>query len=84
MCVRELGERRRVCAAAAGLRAAEAAGGGGERCRRGVPSLSSSVSVRLLVVDENDNAPLVLHPSAQDSSPPSSELVPAGAEAGTW
>ncbi|XP_040502998.1 protocadherin beta-4-like [Gallus gallus] len=48
----------------------------------GSPPLSSSVSVRLLVVDENDNAPLVLHPSAQDSSPPSSELVPAGAEAG--
>ncbi|XP_040538505.1 protocadherin beta-4-like isoform X2 [Gallus gallus] len=44
----------------------------------GSPPLSSSVSVRLLVVDENDNAPLVLHPSAQDSSPPSSELVPAG------
>uniref|UniRef100_A0A8V0YA27 Cadherin domain-containing protein n=1 Tax=Gallus gallus TaxID=9031 RepID=A0A8V0YA27_CHICK len=30
----------------------------------GSPPLSSSVSVRLLVVDENDNAPLVLHPSA--------------------
>ncbi|POI19271.1 hypothetical protein CIB84_016985, partial [Bambusicola thoracicus] len=48
----------------------------------GSPALSSSVSVRLLVVDENDNAPLVLHPGAQDGSPPSSELVPAGAAAG--
>ncbi|XP_072204447.1 protocadherin beta-15-like [Excalfactoria chinensis] len=48
----------------------------------GSPPLSSTVSVRLLVVDENDNAPLVLHPGAQDGSPPSSELVPAWAEAG--
>ncbi|OXB52436.1 hypothetical protein ASZ78_013608 [Callipepla squamata] len=47
----------------------------------GSPALSSNVTVRLMVVDENDNAPLVLHP-AQDSSPPSSELVPAWAEAG--
>ncbi|NXJ03333.1 PCDBF protein, partial [Odontophorus gujanensis] len=47
----------------------------------GSPALSSNVTVRLVVVDENDNAPLVLHP-AQDSSPPSSELVPAWAEAG--
>ncbi|XP_065591024.1 protocadherin beta-15-like [Cyrtonyx montezumae] len=47
----------------------------------GSPALSSNVTVRLVVVDENDNAPLVLHP-AQDSSPPSSELVPAWAEVG--
>ncbi|OXB51639.1 hypothetical protein ASZ78_013630, partial [Callipepla squamata] len=47
----------------------------------GSPALSSNVTVRLMVVDENDNAPLVLHP-AQNSSPPSSELVPAWAEAG--
>uniref|UniRef100_A0A8B9SK27 Cadherin domain-containing protein n=1 Tax=Anas platyrhynchos TaxID=8839 RepID=A0A8B9SK27_ANAPL len=47
----------------------------------GTPPLSTNVTVRLLVVDENDNAPLVLHP-AQDSSPPSSELVPASAEVG--
>ncbi|KAM9184612.1 protocadherin beta-15-like [Mergus octosetaceus] len=47
----------------------------------GSPPLSTNVTVRLLVVDENDNAPLVLHP-AQDSSPPSSELVPASAEVG--
>ncbi|XP_031411493.1 putative protocadherin beta-18 [Meleagris gallopavo] len=48
----------------------------------GSPPLSSTVGVRLLVVDENDNAPLVLHPSAQDGSPPWSEPVPAWAEAG--
>ncbi|NXU33397.1 PCDBD protein, partial [Thalassarche chlororhynchos] len=47
----------------------------------GSPPLSANVTVRLVVVDENDNAPLVLHP-AQDSSPQSSELVPMSAEAG--
>uniref|UniRef100_A0A663N045 Protocadherin gamma-C3 n=1 Tax=Athene cunicularia TaxID=194338 RepID=A0A663N045_ATHCN len=47
----------------------------------GTPPLSANVTVRLLVVDENDNAPLVLYP-AQDSSPASSELVPMSAEAG--
>ncbi|XP_071879719.1 protocadherin beta-4-like [Anas platyrhynchos] len=47
----------------------------------GSPPLSTNITVCLLVVDENDNAPLVLHP-AQDSSPPSSELVPASAEVG--
>ncbi|XP_021239008.1 protocadherin beta-15-like, partial [Numida meleagris] len=47
----------------------------------GSPALSASVGVRLVVLDENDNAPLVLHP-AQDGSPPGSELVPAGADAG--
>ncbi|XP_065591023.1 protocadherin beta-15-like [Cyrtonyx montezumae] len=47
----------------------------------GSPALSSNVTVRLVVVDENDNAPLVLHP-AQDSSPPSSELVPAWTKVG--
>ncbi|XP_075623008.1 protocadherin beta-15-like [Balearica regulorum gibbericeps] len=50
-------------------------------CDAGSPRLSANVTVRLVVVDENDNAPLVLHP-AQDSSPPSSELVPVSAEAG--
>ncbi|XP_065705048.1 protocadherin beta-15-like [Patagioenas fasciata] len=47
----------------------------------GSPALSSNVTVRLVVVDENDNAPLVLYPS-QDTSPLSSELVPMSAEAG--
>ena len=47
----------------------------------GSPPLSANVTVRLVVVDENDNAPLVLYP-LQDSSPPSSELVPVSAEAG--
>ncbi|KAM6380450.1 protocadherin beta-15-like [Pluvialis apricaria] len=47
----------------------------------GSPPLIANVTIRLVVVDENDNAPVVLHP-AQDSSPPSSELVPVSAEAG--
>ncbi|NXO88212.1 PCDBD protein, partial [Sitta europaea] len=47
----------------------------------GSPPLRANVSVRLLVLDENDNAPLVLYP-AQDSSPASSELVPVAAQAG--
>ncbi|KAK2544721.1 protocadherin beta-15 [Columba livia] len=47
----------------------------------GSPALSSNVTVHLVVVDENDNAPLVLYPS-QDSSPLSCELVPMSAEAG--
>ncbi|XP_069725651.1 protocadherin beta-15-like [Phaenicophaeus curvirostris] len=47
----------------------------------GSPPLSANVTVHVVVVDENDNAPVVLHP-AQDSSPASSELVPMSAEAG--
>ncbi|NXL77444.1 PCDBD protein, partial [Leptocoma aspasia] len=47
----------------------------------GSPPLRANVTVRLVVLDENDNAPLVLYP-AQDSSPASSELVPVSAEAG--
>ncbi|NWQ83285.1 PCDBF protein, partial [Columbina picui] len=47
----------------------------------GSPPLSANVTVHLVVVDENDNVPLVLYPS-QESSPPSSELVPMSAEAG--
>ncbi|XP_071425985.1 protocadherin beta-15-like [Pithys albifrons albifrons] len=47
----------------------------------GSPPLTANVTVRLVVVDENDNAPVVLYP-AQDSSPASSELVPMAAEAG--
>uniref|UniRef100_A0A8C3MA52 Uncharacterized protein n=1 Tax=Geospiza parvula TaxID=87175 RepID=A0A8C3MA52_GEOPR len=47
----------------------------------GSPPLRANVTVRLVVLDENDNAPLVLYP-AQESSPASSELVPVSAEAG--
>ncbi|KAM9226373.1 protocadherin gamma-A2-like [Leptosomus discolor] len=34
----------------------------------GAPALSSNVSVRLVIVDENDNAPQVLYPPASSSS----------------
>ncbi|XP_062358017.1 protocadherin beta-15-like [Cinclus cinclus] len=47
----------------------------------GSPPLRANVTVRLVVLDENDNAPLVLYP-AQDGSPAASELVPVAAEAG--
>ncbi|NXK93011.1 PCDBD protein, partial [Formicarius rufipectus] len=47
----------------------------------GSPPLRANVTVHLVVLDENDNAPVVLYP-AQDSSPASSELVPMSAEAG--
>ncbi|XP_065546595.1 protocadherin beta-15-like [Lathamus discolor] len=47
----------------------------------GSPPLIANVTILISVVDENDNAPLVLYPS-QDSSPASSELVPTSAEAG--
>ncbi|KAM6380449.1 protocadherin gamma-A10-like [Pluvialis apricaria] len=44
----------------------------------GAPALSSNVSVRLVIVDENDNAPQVLYPPASVS--PSSGAVWAGVE----
>ncbi|NXD74408.1 PCDB4 protein, partial [Eolophus roseicapillus] len=47
----------------------------------GSPPLSANVTIRVVVVDKNDNAPLVLYPS-QESNAPSSELVPVSAEAG--
>ncbi|XP_063269777.1 protocadherin beta-15-like [Prinia subflava] len=47
----------------------------------GSPPLRANVTVRLLVLDQNDNAPLVLYPG-QDGSPAPTELVPVSAEAG--
>ncbi|XP_068062405.1 protocadherin gamma-A10-like [Anomalospiza imberbis] len=55
----------------------------------GAPALSSNVSVRLLIVDENDNAPQVLYPPAAAAAAAGSgaawsgvELAPRWAEAG--
>ncbi|NWW11591.1 PCDG5 protein, partial [Oreocharis arfaki] len=55
----------------------------------GAPALSSNVSVRLLIVDENDNAPQVLYPPAAPSAAGSGgggwsgvELAPRSSEAG--
>ncbi|XP_077166924.1 protocadherin beta-16-like isoform X11 [Paroedura picta] len=47
----------------------------------GSPPLSSQVMVRVVVVDENDNAPFILYP-LQNGTSPSNDLVPRGAEAG--
>uniref|UniRef100_A0A8C6AM12 Cadherin domain-containing protein n=1 Tax=Monodon monoceros TaxID=40151 RepID=A0A8C6AM12_MONMO len=48
---------------------------------RGSPALSSQALVRVLVADDNDNAPFVLYP-LQNASATCTELVPRAAEAG--
>ncbi|XP_028594032.2 protocadherin beta-16-like isoform X4 [Podarcis muralis] len=47
----------------------------------GSPPLSSEVPIRVQVVDENDNAPFILYP-LQNGTSPSNDLVPRGAETG--
>uniref|UniRef100_A0ACB8EBP0 Uncharacterized protein n=1 Tax=Sphaerodactylus townsendi TaxID=933632 RepID=A0ACB8EBP0_9SAUR len=47
----------------------------------GSPPLSSEVVVRVVVLDENDNAPFFLYP-LQNSSSPCNDLVPKSVEAG--
>ncbi|XP_014381066.1 protocadherin beta-16-like [Alligator sinensis] len=47
----------------------------------GSPALSSEAVLRVVVLDENDNAPFVLHP-LQNSTAAWSELVPRSAEPG--
>ncbi|XP_044883873.1 protocadherin beta-16-like isoform X7 [Mauremys mutica] len=47
----------------------------------GSPQLSSEVIVRVVIIDENDNAPFILYP-LQNSSVPANDLVPRSAEAG--
>ncbi|XP_034373810.1 protocadherin beta-4-like [Arvicanthis niloticus] len=48
---------------------------------RGSPMLSSQVLVRVLVLDDNDNAPFVLYP-LQNASASCTELLPRAAEPG--
>nr|XP_034373801.1 protocadherin beta-14-like [Arvicanthis niloticus] len=48
---------------------------------RGSPALSSQALVRVVVLDDNDNAPFVLYP-LQNASAPCTELVPRAAEPG--
>ncbi|NWQ93618.1 PCDG7 protein, partial [Burhinus bistriatus] len=52
----------------------------------GAPALSSNVSVRLVIVDENDNAPQVLYPPAASAASGAGwagvELAPRSAEPG--
>ncbi|XP_031221324.1 protocadherin beta-11-like [Mastomys coucha] len=47
----------------------------------GSPALSSQVLVRIVVLDDNDNAPFVLYP-LQNASTPCTELLPRAAEPG--
>ncbi|XP_067423037.1 protocadherin beta-1-like isoform X4 [Emydura macquarii macquarii] len=47
----------------------------------GSPPLSSEVIVRVVIIDANDNAPFILYP-LQNSSSPANDLVPRSAEAG--
>ncbi|EMP37211.1 Polypeptide N-acetylgalactosaminyltransferase 12, partial [Chelonia mydas] len=47
----------------------------------GSPPLSSEVIVRVVIIDENNNAPFILYP-LQNSSSPANDLVPRSAEAG--
>nr|XP_056718897.1 protocadherin beta-16-like [Euleptes europaea]XP_056722691.1 protocadherin beta-16-like [Euleptes europaea] len=47
----------------------------------GSPPLSFQVMVRVVIMDENDNAPFILYP-LQNGTSPSNDLVPRGAEAG--
>ncbi|XP_063046853.1 protocadherin gamma-C5-like [Engraulis encrasicolus] len=48
---------------------------------RGSPPLSSNTTVNVFIVDENDNAPLVIHPSVATGSP-SQQKMPRSAKAG--
>ncbi|XP_008579206.1 PREDICTED: protocadherin beta-4-like [Galeopterus variegatus] len=48
---------------------------------RGSPALSSDALVRVVLLDDNDNAPFVLYP-LQNGSAPCTELLPRQAEAG--
>ncbi|XP_032741797.1 protocadherin beta-8 [Rattus rattus] len=47
----------------------------------GSPALSSQALVRVVVLDDNDNAPFVLYP-LQNASAPCTELLPRAAESG--
>ncbi|XP_032741645.1 protocadherin beta-4-like [Rattus rattus] len=48
---------------------------------QGSPALSSQALVRVVVLDDNDNAPFVLYP-LQNASAPCTELLPRAAEPG--
>ncbi|XP_077166927.1 protocadherin beta-16-like isoform X14 [Paroedura picta] len=47
----------------------------------GSPPLSSEVAIRVVILDENDNAPFFLYP-LQNSTSPCNDLVPKSVEAG--
>ncbi|XP_051869366.1 protocadherin-10-like isoform X18 [Pristis pectinata] len=47
----------------------------------GVPSLSSNVSINVIILDQNDNAPVIVHPLTEHG-PMTTEVVSRFAEAG--
>ncbi|XP_072256741.1 protocadherin gamma-B1-like isoform X27 [Pyxicephalus adspersus] len=48
----------------------------------GLPSLSSNVTVRICIIDKNDNAPKFLYPSPEAEEPALFEFIPHSAEKG--
>ncbi|XP_063784909.1 protocadherin gamma-B1-like isoform X31 [Pseudophryne corroboree] len=49
----------------------------------GSPSLSSTVTLTIRIVDQNDNAPKILYPSADSGGPAVFEMVPFASEEGS-
>ncbi|XP_073477010.1 protocadherin gamma-B1-like isoform X6 [Aquarana catesbeiana] len=49
----------------------------------GSPSLSTNATLLIRIVDQNDNAPIILFPSPEDSSQGAFEIVPFTAEPGS-
>ncbi|KAE8614237.1 hypothetical protein XENTR_v10008058, partial [Xenopus tropicalis] len=49
----------------------------------GSPSLSSNTTLVIHIIDQNDNAPKILYPSAESSSSSLFEMVPLASEQGT-
>ncbi|XP_041079810.1 protocadherin alpha-13-like [Polyodon spathula] len=48
----------------------------------GVPSLSSNVTVNVFILDQNDNAPVILSPLSKDGSAEAVETIPRNVKAG--
>ncbi|XP_038157741.1 protocadherin alpha-3-like isoform X4 [Cyprinodon tularosa] len=48
----------------------------------GIPSLSSNVTVKVFILDQNDNAPVILHPISSNGSAEGVEEIPRNVNAG--